>query len=220
MQPGLPETWSEYLQAGGPLMGLMALVAVVAVALALAKFYEIWRFRLNLGRADAWVLEALRKGDLRLAREDCDKLSSGLRRVFCAGLDRALGRTKGEPAMAMRREEKRVVGRLRALVWVLGSAGALMPFVGLLGTVLGVMASFHAIGVSAASGFDVVAAGISEALVATAAGLFVALEAIILYNILQNAAAAQGRELSLLVDEAIELLRTSGVSDEHERRPA
>lgn len=212
MQPKLPSSLADSLAAGGPLMSVMLLISVLAMALALAKIAQVLRFKASLRRADAWVLGAARKGDLRLARQDCEKLSPALRDVFASGLDRALGAVKGVPAMAMRREEKRAMGRLRGLVWVLGSTGALMPFVGLLGTVLGVMSSFHAIGESAASGFDVVAGGISEALIATAAGLFVALEAIICYNVMQNLVAAQGRELSLLVDEALELLKVA--SDE------
>ncbi len=214
MNDGLPDSLSEYMITGGLLMLLMAVVAVICGAIALAKLLQIWSFRQNVRRAESWVLGALRAGDLRLARQDCEKLSTGVATVFASGLDRALGKVRGDPPMAMRREERRAVGRLRSLVWVLGSVGALMPFVGLLGTVLGVMASFHAIGVSAASGFDVVASGISEALIATAAGLFVALEAIVLYNLLQNAVAAQGRELSLLVDEALEILRTTRTDDE------
>ena len=209
MASPLPTSLYESLAHGGPLMSLMGTISVVTLALAMAKVWQIVRFRSSLRRADAWVLGAMRKGDLRLARQDCEKLSGGLGKVFAAGLDRALGAVKGEPAMGMRREEKRAMGGLRSLVWVLGSTGALMPFVGLLGTVLGVMASFHAIGESAASGFDVVASGISEALIATAAGLFVALEAIICYNVLQNLVASQGRELGLLTDEALELLKVA-----------
>lgn len=220
MPEQLPDSLPGALQTGGPLLLVMLGVSVLAVALALAKFAQIWGFRANLKRAEAWVVGAARNGDLRLARQDCEKLSPGLRTVFAAGLDRALGKTRGDPPMAMRREERRALGRLRSLIWILGSVGALMPFVGLLGTVLGVMASFHSIGESAASGFDVVATGISQALIATAAGLFVALEAVILYNVLQNAVAAQGRELSLLVDETLEILRTGSGRDEHQQPDA
>ena len=94
------------------------------------------------------------------------------------------------------------------MVWVLGTSGALMPFVGLLGTVLGVMNSFKAIGETGAGGFQVVSTGISAALVATAAGLFVALEAVVFFNILQNMAAAVLRELSLAADETLEMIET------------
>lgn len=203
----IPATFSETTLSGSLMLLICGAISILAVALALYKGLEVLRFRGRVQRVDAWVLDALRRGDLDAARKDCDKVSGGVGVVFTAGLDRALGAVRGEPAMAMRREEKRVMGQLRGGVWLLGSAGALMPFVGLLGTVLGVMAAFREIGNSAASGFDVVASGISEALIATAAGLFVALEAVVLYNVLQNLIAAQGRALSLLVDEAIELLR-------------
>jgi biopolymer transport protein ExbB len=110
--------------------------------------------------------------------------------------------------MAMQRETKRAVATLKAGIWILGTSGALMPFIGLLGTVLGVMGSFQAIGSAGTGGFAVVSAGISEALIATAAGLFVALEAIIFFNYLQNAIGGTARELALLVDELNELLES------------
>ena len=88
-----------------------------------------------------------------------------------------------------------------------------MPFAGLLGTVLGVMGSFHAIGAAGTGGFAVVSAGISEALIATAAGLFVALEAVVFFNYLNAAITNVARELGLLVDELVELLETREVPD-------
>ena len=91
---------------------------------------------------------------------------------------------------------------------MLGSVGALMPFAGLLGTVVGVMSSFKAIGTSGQGGFSVVSAGISEALIATAAGLFVAIEAVLFFNLLGQKATGVARDLNLLVDEMGELVRT------------
>ena len=64
------------------------------------------------------------------------------------------------------------------------------------------------IGETGAGGFQVVSTGISAALIATAAGLFVALEAVVFFNLLQNLAGGVVRELSLLVDEALELMET------------
>lgn len=210
--PTSPDLNPSALLASDGLVLAMVIVSVLVVALALAKGAQILRFRRQLHRADSWVIEAARRGDLRAARLDCDKLLAPVAGVFAQGLDRALGTVRGDPGMAMRREERRAMGSLRRLIWLLGTTGALMPFAGLLGTVVGVMAAFHAIGESAGSGFDVVASGISAALIATAAGLFVALEAVVLYNILQNAVAAQGRDLSLLVDELLEIIRTEEAS--------
>ena len=60
--------------------------------------------------------------------------------------------------------------------------GMVLPFIGLFGTVIGVIRAFQAIAVKASAGPSVVASGIAEALFATAAGLFVAIPAVIAYN--------------------------------------
>ncbi|RME25610.1 MAG: MotA/TolQ/ExbB proton channel family protein, partial [Deltaproteobacteria bacterium] len=120
--------------------------------------------------------------------------------------DRALGRVPGDPGRAMTREIQRLAGAMKARTWLLGTAGALMPFVGLFGTVIGVMASFRAIGESGQGGFAIVSVGISQALIATAVGIAVALEGVVLFNVLQNVAVRLGRELTMLVDELGELV--------------
>jgi biopolymer transport protein ExbB len=203
-----PGTLLDIVQKGGPTMVFMVVVSVLVLAVGLERLAAVGRFRRDLRRVDERVVEAMRRGEVEEARRLCESLPSPLREVFASALDRALGRVRGDAAAAMNREQRRAVGRLRSFVWTLGTAGALMPFVGLFGTVVGVMGSFRAIGVTGTGGFAVVSAGISEALVATAAGLFVALEAVSLYNGLQSAIAAVGRDLGLLVDESLEILHT------------
>jgi len=81
----------------------------------------------------------------------------------------------GEEAKALRWEaEKRLAP--------LGTIANIAPFVGLFGTVVGVIHAFHAISQKMGAGPSVVAGGISEALITTAAGLFVAIPAVIAYN--------------------------------------
>lgn len=201
-------TWLDLFNAGGFMMYLMLGVSVMVLFIAFERVLAVWSARRQIHRVDEKVVEAARKGNLEEARRLCDGVSASWRNVFSSGLDRALGRVKGEPGMAMSRELKRSVGRLRSAIWILGSAGALMPFVGLLGTVLGVMSSFQAIGSAGTGGFAVVSAGISEALIATAAGLFVALEAVVCFNLLQNSMAGVARDMGLLVDELNEILQT------------
>jgi len=90
-----------------------------------------------------------------------------------------------EPDDVARITDARVFEALDALrerLWVLATIGTIAPFVGLLGTVIGIMRSFHFIGETGAGGFAVIAAGISEALVATALGLGVAVVAVAFYN--------------------------------------
>jgi biopolymer transport protein TolQ len=74
-----------------------------------------------------------------------------------------------------------VTGLERRLTW-LATIGAVSPFVGLFGTVIGIVDAFHGLGTAGAATLRAVAPGISEALITTAAGLFVAVPAVIAYN--------------------------------------
>lgn len=77
------------------------------------------------------------------------------------------------------------IRRLKGNIWLLGTVAASAPFIGLLGTVIGVIKSFHQMAVMGTGGFAVVASGISEALVATAMGLLVAILALLFFNYFQ-----------------------------------
>ena len=83
------------------------------------------------------------------------------------------------------RAQARTRAGLGRFLWILGTVGSMAPFVGLFGTVVGIIKSFESIAQSGRSGFSVVAAGLSEALIATALGIGVAVVAIIFYNYLQ-----------------------------------
>jgi len=87
---------------------------------------------------------------------------------------------------AIRKAESQEISRLGKALPFLATTGSSTPFIGLFGTVWGIMASFHDIGVTGSASLAVVAPGISEALVATAAGLAVAIPAVIFYNHYSN----------------------------------
>jgi biopolymer transport protein ExbB len=96
---------------------------------------------------------------------------------------------------------------LRSRLWMLGTIGATAPFVGLFGTVVGIMEAFQKMVQSGHGGFTVVAAGISEALVATAGGIAVAIEAVVLYNYLNTHVQKLTVQFKLLAEEYLEILR-------------
>jgi biopolymer transport protein TolQ len=90
----------------------------------------------------------------------------------------------------------------RRLPW-LATTGAVTPFIGLFGTVWGIIDAFHGLGTAGAATLRAVAPGISEALITTAMGLFAAIPAVIFYNILNN----QIREFGSRMDDfSLELL--------------
>lgn len=101
---------------------------------------------------------------------------------------------------------------LKKGVWILGTIATSAPFVGLFGTVLGIMESFQAIGESGKSGFSIVAAGISESLIATALGILVAVIAVIFYNIFQTMINRINLDFKNKLEEVAELIFSSQTS--------
>ncbi|MCZ8106902.1 MAG: MotA/TolQ/ExbB proton channel family protein, partial [Burkholderiales bacterium] len=91
--------------------------------------------------------------------------------------------------------------RLESKLLVLATIGTSAPFIGLFGTVWGIMTSFRSIAASKNTSLAVVAPGIAEALFATAIGLFAAIPAVIAYNKLQAEAAKQQARLEGFADE-------------------
>ena len=83
---------------------------------------------------------------------------------------------------ALRRATATEMTRMTQMVPFLATTGNSAPFIGLFGTVWGIMSSFHSIGLKGSANLAVVAPGISEALVATAAGLAAAIPAVIAFN--------------------------------------
>jgi len=106
------------------------------------------------------------------------------RRVFRDLLEHRQASVEHLDRIADERQFEEVQGA-GSYLWILGTIGAAAPFIGLFGTVVGIIRAFHAMAIAGTGGFAVVAAGISEALIATALGLAVGITALVLYNYFQ-----------------------------------
>jgi biopolymer transport protein ExbB/biopolymer transport protein TolQ len=113
---------------------------------------------------------------------------------------------KSERRAAAERALEREVAFLEKGLPALGTIGSTAPYIGLFGTVLGVMRAFRDLAGASNAGPGVVAVGISEALVATAAGLFVAIPAIIAYNYFTTRSNGFSDELRWTTDEILDKL--------------
>jgi biopolymer transport protein TolQ len=91
--------------------------------------------------------------------------------------------------------------RIERSLLFLATVGSAAPFVGLFGTVWGIMTSFQAIAATKNTSLTVVAPGIAEALLATALGLLAAIPAVIAYNKLSSSASVIGQRLETFADE-------------------
>jgi biopolymer transport protein ExbB len=155
-------------------------------------FERVWRFR---GLADGTreltrtTIDKLVQRDVETARELCEASDLPIARVYreamrwrnvpLEDLERVLSTSRQEAAHELKRG-----------LWIVGTIGSLAPYVGLFGTVIGIIRAFRDMAEHGAGGFEVVASGISEALIATAAGLAVAIVALLFFNYLQTRVGA------------------------------
>jgi biopolymer transport protein ExbB/TolQ len=118
------------------------------------------------------------------------------------------GRRGPEVVEAVRRElmrqHEQATTDLRRGLSVLASVGSVAPFVGLLGTVAGIIAAFSKISSTGSGGLASVAGGISEALVVTALGLLIAIPAVLVFNTLSNRAERIVQGLTVSIGELID----------------
>jgi len=169
------------LGAGWVLWLLLALsVLSVAVMVERALYFGSRRMSKLFPR----LLELCLKGDLKAAAALATSDSMEAEVVRAAASVTEGGNPAVEKAVQSIIDRRRL--EYEKWLFVLGTLGNNAPFIGLFGTVVGVMNSFHGIGAQGSASLAVVAPGISEALVATAAGLGAAIPAVIGYNYFVN----------------------------------
>jgi biopolymer transport protein ExbB len=163
----------------------LGVLSVIVFAIA---FERLWKFRgLEAGTRDFTrkVVDGLLRRDLPAARALCEASGTPMASVFGEGLRwRNVALEDLQQILNTARQEK--ITELKRGVWFVGTIGSLAPYIGLLGTVIGIIQAFGAIAESGDAGFAVVSEGISEALIATAVGLLIAILALMLYNYLNT----------------------------------
>ena len=204
--------WELFWQAGWVvklvMLGLLA-ASIWTWAIIIDKLIAYARMRSSLNRFEQvfWSGQSLEE----LYRTLDDRKTSGMGSIFVAamrewkksfekGARSPLGlQNRIDKAMdlALTREMERLEGRLGFIATIGSSA----PFIGLFGTVVGIMTSFQAIAGSKSTSLAVVAPGIAEALLATAIGLLAAIPAVIAYNKLSSDAGKLAVRMEGFADE-------------------
>jgi biopolymer transport protein ExbB len=165
----------------------LILLSIVGVAVILERLWimrNVMRRTIQLAVA---VGHPLTRGDLAAALQVCRGAEPGpAQRVFLKLLESHAGDSAEKLASVAEDGQFEEVQRLSASLWILGTIGSSAPFIGLFGTVVGIIKAFQNMAATGAGGFTVVAAGISEALIATALGLAVAIVALMFYNYFQS----------------------------------
>ena len=159
--------------------------SVVSVWITVERLWFFRKARADGDRLLAGVHKMLQDGKGDAAAEQCRKNPAAVSQVVYYGLlHRARPRLELDELLASKRLEERL--KLERFLVVLGTMGNTVPFVGLFGTVMGIIQAFRDLALAGSGGPAVVAKGIAEALVATAGGLAVAIPAVVVYNFLMR----------------------------------
>jgi len=178
------ETILQFLHEGRLTTYPLGVLSVVVFAVALQRWWMYRGIEKKTRDVTRRAVDCLARRDVSACRAACEASSTPAAEIFLEGLRwQNIALEDLERVLATSRSE--AVTNLRRGLWALGTIGSLSPFIGLFGTVWGIMRSFNQMRVQGAGGFDALAGGISEALIATAVGLFVAIVALALYNYLQ-----------------------------------
>jgi biopolymer transport protein ExbB/TolQ len=107
----------------------------------------------------------------------------------------------------MERETTIETAKLERYISIVGTIGNTAVYIGLFGTVLGIIRAFHDIAAAGSGGMSIVIGGVAEALVCTAAGLFVAIPAVIIFNYFTRRVGHFVDDMELSASELIDLIR-------------
>ncbi len=197
---------------GGPTVWVLGLFSLVSIAIMLERAWTFRNFRASLALSHSALKSKVGRGGVSDASFS-EAEPSALSRVCTSGFtSRRDGRD--EVLRAMELAGRTELASLERYVGIIGTIGSTAPFIGLFGTVLGIIHAFNKIGGIGTTGPAAATDGIAEALVATAAGLFVAVPAVIAYNYFVRAAARNALELEARAAEFVAPILRSASKDE------
>jgi len=202
-----------FIVKGGPVMIPIIVLSIVALAIILAKFWELWRFRAQLGKLSQRLYFLVQEGNLSGALLVCREQNSPLGRLFEAAI---LYRSQ-ERAELTRRLERLggdVIAGLESYMSGLATVIGVEPMLGFLGTIVGLIKAFmnwETMGEGIT--INLLAGGIYEAMITTAAGLIVAIPYYLIYNHLVTRVTTLTRLTEERTDEFVDLLAEVNIKE-------
>ena len=176
------QTFEKFAELGAEwVMWLMLILGLVMIVIAIERFLLLNKTKVDAPELARSLVDFLDRGQAQIAKS---KLTDGLsmeQRVLADGLSQYhRGSTYVEQIMLSTLARERQ--RYNRYLSYFGTIGNNTPFIGLFGTVIGIILAFKKLGENPKGGLEVIGPLISEALVATAVGLFVAIPAVVLFN--------------------------------------
>ena len=201
------KTFLEIVQIGGFTMYILLFCSFLSIAILLERIlYYRKRSKTNRAEFMARIARAVSGGGIEKAMELCRDTPAPFSNVVYSGLELS-GHHENEISNAMEREITLEVTKLERYTGIVGTIGNVAVYIGLFGTVLGIIRAFHDISAAGAGGMSIVIGGVAEALVCTATGLFVAIPAVIAFNYFARKVELFTNDMELCASELIDLIR-------------
>lgn len=215
---------TDIVKSGGPLMIPIGICSFILVVFIFERFIGLRRGRIIPGPFTKRFLEQLRDGDLdrETALQLCERDKSPMANVFKAGVLK-WGRSAVEIEQSVLDEGERSSNHLRKYLRLINGVATVCPLLGLLGTVLGMIHAFDSIATVSSSATDpkaLIATGISQALLTTAAGLSVAIPALIAYIFFCSRVDKHVMEIDELGMKVVNLISAEAILERDPARQA
>src|SRR5688572_13281654 len=199
----------EIVKSGGPIMVPIILASIIAAAIFLERLWTLQQRRVLPAELTDKVWKWVEQRQIQDKHIVALQQNSPLGKILAAGLSNR-HRDRGIIKEAIEDTGRHVVHELERFISTLGTIASISPLLGLLGTVLGMIRTFNTLNAGGVGDPSALAGGIAEALITTAAGLTVAIPALLGYKFLR------GRVANLVVDmekEAIKLVQSIEVGE-------
>jgi len=196
----------QLIKVGGFTMAVLLVASVVSIAIIFERIIA-YRRQSRVKRKDFMlkIRQEIKNGKLNPALAICKNTNTPFAQVVYGGLS-FFDSSEKEISNNMERQIIIETTLLERLTSVIGTIGSVSVYVGLFGTVLGIIRAFHDISVSGSGGISVVISGISEALACTAAGLCVAVPAVVAYNYFMKKVDDFIKDMELAASETMDLI--------------
>src|SRR4030043_36105 len=200
------KTILEIIQTGGFTMYILLFCSFLSVTIFLERI--IYYRKLSRTKRVEFmtrIKRALGSSNIERAMEICQETYTPFSNVIYSGLV-LHDRHEKQISNAMERQITVETTKLERFTSIVGTIGNTAVYIGLFGTVLGIIRAFHDIAIAGAGGMSIVIGGVAEALVCTAMGLFVAVPAVVAYNYFMKRVERSIKDTELCASELIDLI--------------
>ena len=207
------KSFFDILAMGGSTLYILLFASIISVTVIIYKIFEFKKKnKIPVQKFMKRIRQILLEKGISDAISFCKKENTPISNVTKAGLTYFLQTEKVNAKEAMNRAILLETVKLEKFTTIIGTIGSIAVYIGLFGTVIGIIHSFHSISSAGSGGISVVIGGVAESLIATATGLSVAIPAVVAYNFLSKAIDNFTVDMEYAVSATDEIIKALSVS--------